>query len=128
MTRILLVDDDDLSRGAVHRMLERAGYSVHSTGQGSQAILRYKTDPVDLVITDLKMPGRLGGMDVVRAVKDIAPDTVVLVLTAYATLEVGIEAVKLGAYDVLTKPFNNDHVVLTVSRLASNAFLTVSTT
>ena len=56
MTQILLVDDDDLSRGAVHKMLERAGYSVHSTGRGSEAISRYRTEPSDLVITDLIMP------------------------------------------------------------------------
>src|SRR2546425_8530851 len=64
-------------------------------------------------------------MEILKAVKDIAPDTVLLVLTAYATLEVGIEAVKLGAYDVLTKPFNNEHVVLTVRKALDAKRLTV---
>src|SRR5437899_12287882 len=64
-------------------------------------------------------------MDGVRAVKEMAAGTVLLVLTAYATLEVGIEAVKLGAYDVLTKPFNNEHVVLTVRKALDAKRLTV---
>src|SRR5207245_4687002 len=114
--RILVVDDERGMREVLSTILGRAGHSVATAADSQEALQCIGSDIFDLVITDLKMPGRLGGMEVVRAVKDIAPDTVVLVLTAYATLEVGIEAMKLGAYDVLTKPFNNDHVELTVRK------------
>src|ERR1041385_1296308 len=77
MIRILLVDDDDLSRGAVHRMLERAGYSVHSTAQGSLAIVRYKTDPSDLVITDLIMP-ETDGLEIIQELRRIDPAVKIL--------------------------------------------------
>src|SRR2546427_6653242 len=123
--RILVVDDERGMREVLSTILGRAGHSVVTAADSQEALQLIGSDIFDLVITDLKMPGRLGGMDVVRAVKDIAPDTVVLVLTAYATLEVGIEAVKLGAYDVLTKPFNNDHVVLTVRKALDAKRLTV---
>ena len=123
--RILVVDDERGMREVLSTILGRAGHSVATAADSQEALQCIGSDIFDLVITDLKMPGRLGGMEVVRAVKDIAPDTVVLVLTAYATLEVGIEAVKLGAYDVLTKPFNNDHVVLTVRKALDAKRLTV---
>ena len=123
--RILVVDDERGMREVLSTVLGRAGHSVVTAADGQEALQVIGSDIFDLVITDLKMPGRLGGMEIVRAVKDIAPDTVVLVLTAYATLEVGIEAVKLGAYDVLTKPFNNDQVVLTVRKALDAKRLTV---
>jgi two-component system response regulator PilR (NtrC family) len=123
--RILVVDDERGMREVLSTILGRAGHSVVTATDSQEALKFIGSDIFDLVITDLKMPGRLGGMDVLKAVKDIAPDTVVLVLTAYATLEVGIEAVKLGAYDVLTKPFNNDHVVLTVRKALDAKRLTV---
>jgi len=123
--RILVVDDERGMREVLSTILGRAGHSVVAAANGEEAIRLIGSEIFDLVITDLKMPGPIGGMDVLKAVKDIAPVTVVLVLTAYATLEVGIEAVKLGAYDVLTKPFNNDHVVLTVRKALDAKRLTV---
>src|SRR2546426_5117598 len=123
--RILVVDDERGMREVLSTILGRAGHSVVTAADGQEALQLVGSDIFDLVITDLKMPGRLGGMEILKAVKDIAPDTVLLVLTAYATLEVGIEAVKLGAYDVLTKPFNNEHVVLTVRKALDAKRLTV---
>lgn len=114
--KILIVDDERGMREVLSTVLGRAGHSVVAAADGQEALQCIGSDIFDLVITDLKMPGRLGGMEILKAVKEIAPETVVIVLTAYATLEVGIEAVKLGAYDVLTKPFNNDHVELTVRK------------
>jgi two-component system response regulator PilR (NtrC family) len=114
--KILIVDDERGMREVLSTVLGRAGHSVTAVADGQEALQSIGSDIFDLVITDLRMPGRLGGMEILKAVKEIAPETVVIVLTAYATLEVGIEAVKLGAYDVLTKPFNNDHVELTVRK------------
>ena len=83
---------------------------------GEQGIALIGAEIFDLVITDLRMPGPYNGMDVLKTAKDISPETLVIILTAFATLDMAIEAMKLGAYDVLTKPFNNDHVELTVRK------------
>ena len=72
MKSILLIDDDDLSRGAVHKMLERAGYRVYSTGDGHGAIDRYRETPADLVITDLIMP-EIDGLEVIQQLRRINP-------------------------------------------------------
>jgi DNA-binding NtrC family response regulator len=118
MTRILLVDDDDLSRGAVHRMLERAGYSVHSTGQGSQAIVRYKTDPVDLVITDLIMP-ETDGLEIIQELRRTDPAVRILAISGGGRVDAEeylSVARKFGAIEVLPKPFNGQELKQAVER------------
>ena len=112
--KILIADDERGVRDVLSRVLGRAGHQVMVTEGGQQAVQLVTADIYDLVITDLKMPGPLNGMDVLKAVKEISPETMVVVLTAFATFDVGVQAMKLGAYDVLTKPFNNDHVELTI--------------
>jgi two-component system response regulator PilR (NtrC family) len=114
--KVLVVDDERGMREVLSAVLGRAGHSVVAAENGGQAVQIVESDIFDLVITDLKMPGPISGMDVLKAVKEISPETVVMVLTAFATFDVGIEAMKLGAYDVLTKPFNNDHVELAVRK------------
>jgi DNA-binding NtrC family response regulator len=118
MVRILLVDDDDLSRGAVHRMLERAGYSVHSTGQGSQAIARYKTDPSDLVITDLIMP-ETDGLEIIQELRRIDPAVKILAISGGGRVDAGeylSVARKFGAIEVLPKPFAGHELKQAVER------------
>jgi two-component system response regulator PilR (NtrC family) len=122
--KILLVDDERSMREVLSAVLGRAGHSVALAESGQQAIGMVGTDIFDMVITDLKMPGPFTGMDVLKNVKEGSPDTVVVVLTAFATFDVAVEAMKLGAYDVLTKPFNNDHVELTVRKALDAKWLT----
>ena len=112
--KILIVEDERLIREVLSGELRKAGHSVVTAADGQEALQIIGTDIFDLVITDLKMPGRIGGMEILGAVKEISPDTVVIVITAFATFAVGVEAMKLGAYDVLPKPFDNEHVVLKV--------------
>ncbi len=112
--KILVVEDDRSVREVLSTILGRAGHSVVAAVDGQEAVQFIGSDIFDLVITDLKMPGRIGGMEILRAVKEISPATVVIVITAFATFAVGVEAMKLGAYDVLPKPFDNEHVVLKV--------------
>ncbi len=112
--KVLIVEDERLIREVLSTELRKAGHNVVTATDGQEALQIIGTDIVDLVITDLKMPGRLGGMEILRAVKEISPDTVVIVITAFATFAVGVEAMKLGAYDVFPKPFDNEHVVLKV--------------
>ena len=123
MTRILLVDDDDLSRGAVHRMLERAGYVVWSTGQGSQAVVRYQTDPVDLVITDLIMPDK-DGLELIQELRKADPNVRILAISGGG--RVGADeylsvARKFGALEVLPKPFSGQELKQAVERSLSSA-------
>ncbi|MEP6600868.1 MAG: sigma-54 dependent transcriptional regulator [Nitrospirota bacterium] len=114
--KILLIDDEPGMREVLSAVLGRAGHRVMVAESGEQGITLIGAEIFDLVITDLRMPGPYNGMDVLKTAKDISPETLVIILTAFATLDVAIEAMKLGAYDVLTKPFSNDHVELTVRK------------
>ena len=114
--KILLIDDEPGMREVLSAVLGRAGHRVVVAESGQQGILLIGAEIFDLVITDLRMPGPYNGMDVLKTAKDVSPETLVVILTAFATLDVAIEAMKLGAYDVLTKPFSNDHVELTVRK------------
>ncbi len=112
--KVLIVEDERLIREVLSTELRKAGHNVVTATDGQEALQIVGTDIFDLVITDLKMPGRLGGMEILKAVKEISPETVVIVITAFATFAVGVEAMRLGAYDVFPKPFDNEHVVLKV--------------
>jgi two-component system, NtrC family, response regulator PilR len=113
MEKILIVDDERSLRDVLGIMLKRAGYDVSVASDGDEAIARIEKELFDLVITDLKMP-KTGGLDVLKAVKDASPDSVVLIITAFASAESAVEAMKLGAYDYLTKPFQVDEVQLII--------------
>jgi two-component system response regulator PilR (NtrC family) len=111
--KILVVDDEQSMRDVLSIMLKRAGYAVTAASDGDEAIAHLGKEIFDLVITDLKMP-KVGGLDVLKAVKASSPDTVVLVITAFASAESAVEAMKHGAYDYLTKPFQVDEVQLII--------------
>ena len=113
MEKILVVDDEKSLREVLSIMLKRAGYTVTEASDGDEAIGHVNKEIYDLVITDLRMP-KADGMDVLRAVKSSSPDTVVLVITAFATSDSAVEAMKQGAYDYLTKPFQVDEVQLII--------------
>jgi two-component system, NtrC family, response regulator PilR len=111
--KILVVDDERSLREVLSIMLKRAGYMVTEASDGDEAIGHVNKEIYDLVITDLRMP-KADGMDVLKAVKSSSPDTVVLVITAFATSDSAVEAMKQGAYDYLTKPFQVDEVQLII--------------
>jgi two-component system response regulator PilR (NtrC family) len=114
--RILIVDDEASLRDFLAICLRRAGYAVETATGGKQAIgMVGGPEEFDVVITDLKMPGPTG-LDVLDAVKKRAPSTEVIVVTAYATPETAIAAMKRGAYDYLTKPFKVDEIEVVVGR------------
>jgi len=112
---ILIVDDEASVRDWLTIYLKRAGHSYRTAADGAEALVALKEERFDLVITDLKMP-RVSGLDVLRAVKARNPQTEVVVITAFATPETAIEAMKAGAYDYLTKPFKIDEMGLIISR------------
>ena len=113
--RILFVEDDAAGRELGSYNLRKAGYDVDAVASGEEALARFSPDVHALVITDVRMPG-ISGMDVLRSVKEKAPDVPVLVITAYGSVETAVEAMKQGAADFVGKPFNRDHLLLSVER------------
>jgi two-component system response regulator PilR (NtrC family) len=113
--RVLVVDDEASVRGWLEIYLRRAGYQPATAKDGEEALRQVAEEEFDLVLTDLKMP-RVTGLEVLRAVKARSPSTEVVVITAFATTETAIEAMKAGAYDYLTKPFKLDELGLVIER------------
>ncbi|GBE05254.1 MAG TPA: sigma-54-dependent Fis family transcriptional regulator [Nitrospirae bacterium] len=111
--KILVVDDERSMREVLEIFLKGEGYDVTVADGGRSGIEAAKKDIFDLVITDLKMP-RVGGVEVLRNVKSMHPDTVVVIITAFGSTESAIEAMKLGAYDYIQKPFKTDDIRLAV--------------
>ncbi|MBI2216880.1 MAG: sigma-54-dependent Fis family transcriptional regulator [Candidatus Rokubacteria bacterium] len=108
--RILLVDDEPLQLELLHGFLGKRGFDVVTAGDGEQALAHVRVAPVDVVVTDQKMPG-LSGLDLIDAVRAIHPEVAVIVLTAYGTIEDAVAAIKAGATDYLTKPVNLDELL-----------------
>jgi len=113
--RILVVDDEINIRGALVTLLEKKRYQVRGAGTGEEALEQLETAAADLVLTDLKMPG-MGGMEFLRRLKQKWPDTEVLVMTAYGSIDTAIEAMRCGAYDYLTKPIDRERFPLAVEK------------
>jgi len=113
--RILVVDDDPLMLDFLKEALLRQGYKVDTAEDGEEALRKVKEKGYDLVITDVRMPG-VDGMTVLESVKRDFADTEVVVITAYGTIRNAVEAMKMGAYDYLTKPFSVEEVEVVVQR------------
>ena len=112
-TRVLVVDDEKSMRDLLAITLKKAGYDVTLAEGGEAAIAAIRRDPFDAIITDLRMP-KIDGLQVLRSAKDLSPDTAVIMVTAVASTETAVEAMKLGAYDYITKPFKLDEVNLII--------------
>jgi len=112
---ILLVDDDASLRRVLAHHLTEAGYQVLTAANGKEGLDVFTEKQVEMVITDIQMP-ELSGLELLRRISVMSPDVVVLVITAYGSIETAVEAMKLGAYDYITKPFNREELLLTVSK------------
>ena len=115
MISILFVEDDASGREVGSFNLRKAGYQVEAAESAEIALELFDKQPHDLVITDLRMPG-MSGLDLLRAIKKRCTKTPVLVITAYGSIDTAVEAMKQGAYDFIGKPFNREHLLLTVKR------------
>ena len=113
--KVLVVDDEETVRNLLQRMLEEAGYNVVTAANGQEALEKVSQLKIELVLLDIKMPG-MSGIEVLRQLTTNWPETCVVMATAVADAETAVEAMKLGAYDYITKPFNRDDVVLKVRR------------
>jgi len=113
-SRILVVDDEESIREFLDIMLRKEGYEVTLAEDGAKAIDCLKKKTFDLVISDLQMP-QVTGMELLKNVKDNFPDLLFMMITAFGTTETAVEAMKLGAYDYITKPFKIDEVRIVIS-------------
>ncbi|WP_224983458.1 sigma-54-dependent transcriptional regulator [Geomonas agri] len=111
--KILIIDDDSSLRRVLEYNLQQEGYDVYTAADGSAGLQLFEEKSPQLVITDLKMPG-ITGFEVLSTVKERAPSTVVIVLTAFGAIDTAVEAMKLGAFHYLTKPFNREELKVTV--------------
>jgi DNA-binding NtrC family response regulator len=113
--RILVVDDEDSLRRVMQVQLQQSGYEVTTAASGGEAFERLTAAPVDLVLTDLKMPG-MSGLELLKRIRAEYPEVIVILITAYGTVETAVEAMRSGAYDYITKPVNLDELKLVLSR------------
>ncbi len=113
--KVLLIDDDASLRRVTEYSLHSAGFQVLSAVDGKQGLASFQADHPQVVITDIQMPG-VSGYEVLQQIKAARPETVVIVITAYSSVEKAVEAMKQGAYDYLAKPFSRDELVMVVEK------------
>lgn len=113
--QILVVDDEKVMREGCSRILLKEGYRVFTTDCGEGAVERFDREPFDLVLLDLKLPG-MGGIETLRRLKEMDPGVTILIVTGYPSIETAVKAIKLGAYDYITKPFDPDTLRIAVNR------------
>ena len=113
--RVLIVDDEANARNALAELMDDAGYSVSTAADGRTALRQIEQVDPDVVLTDLKMP-TMDGLSLIEQGRPIAPHTTFIVMTAFATIDTAVQAIKLGAESYLTKPLELDAVMAIVDR------------
>ncbi|MBI4949019.1 MAG: sigma-54-dependent Fis family transcriptional regulator, partial [Deltaproteobacteria bacterium] len=113
--KIVIVDDEKDMRDFLEIMLRKDGYEANAFASPKAALEFCRDGKVDLVISDIKMP-EMGGVEFLKALKELDPDALVIMITAYASVETAIEAMKSGAYDYFTKPFNIEEIRLNIRK------------
>lgn len=112
---VLVVDDEGAIRYSVSKTLQRVGYNVNEAASGEEALDIMKKQHCDVVLTDIRMPG-LTGVELLRRIKEVAPDAIVILMTGYASLGTAVEALRLGAHDYLIKPSSSQDIRQSVAR------------
>jgi two-component system NtrC family response regulator len=113
--KVLAIDDDISFRRVLEYNLQEEGYEVLTAATGEEGLRLFDEQRTDLVITDMKMPG-MDGLQVLKGIKERSPETLVIIITAFGAVDSAVEAMKLGAYDYITKPFNRDELKLVVRK------------
>ena len=108
--RILVVDDEANVVYSIIEKLQKEGFEAQGVGNGAEALELYKAERFDLVLTDLKLPG-IDGMEVLKAIMEYDPEALVVMITAFGTVDIAIEALKSGAQEFITKPFDLNSLV-----------------
>src|SRR6478609_3443351 len=112
---VLVVEDDGAMRSMLREALEEDGYTVEVAAGGRPGVDRVRQGGIDLVVSDVKMPD-LDGLDMLREIKAVSPSPHVITITAFGSIDTAIRAVKLGAFDYITKPFEVDQLILSVQK------------
>ena len=120
--RILIVDDEDGMRRLLGRVLTREGYDVTTVGSGADALRQVSRERFDLVVTDIKMP-EMDGLELLKELKDYEPSLPIIVMTAYGTVENAVQALRLGAYDYIAKPFETAELQFRLQRIIERRHL-----
>ena len=117
MARILVVDDESRMASLIQRELEDRGHGAATAGDGPAALEEIERGNFDLVVTDLRMPG-MDGLELLSAIKAKEPQIEVILMTAYASAQTAVRAMKDGAFDYLIKPFEMDELAIMVERIS----------
>jgi len=120
MKKVLIVDDDAELRENLSEILKGAEYDTDMASSGSEALGKITAGDFDVVLLDLMMPG-ISGMDVLNEIRKIKPKTKIIMITAFATIENAVNAIKKGASDYISKPFKIDELITTVRRVLEEA-------
>lgn len=123
MEKILIVDDNKDTRLLLSNILREEGYQTTAVGDGKQAIKEVKRSSPDLVLLDVKLPS-MDGIKILEEMKKIDKDLIVIMLTAYGDIKGSVKAMKLGAFDYITKPFNNEELILVIKKAFQAQYLT----
>src|SRR5207253_646241 len=115
MANLLIADDEAGYRDVLKVIFEDKGHAVHTVKDGRSALAHLKTQPCDVVISDVRMPD-MDGIEFLRAARAFYPEIGIVLMTAFGTIDTAREAFKLGADDFITKPFNNEELKLIVGR------------
>ena len=119
MEKILIVDDEKNMRLILNKILSKEGYEIYQAENGNQALKEVKKSSPDLVLLDLKLPD-INGIEVLEKIKQHDNSIIVIILTAYGDIKNAVEAMKLGAYDYLKKPFDNEEMILVIKKALDN--------
>ena len=122
LNKILVVDDEHLIRWSLEQNLKKQGYEVITAGTGEDALHMVREQQPDLVLLDIQLPG-ISGIEVLEKIKDFDEDIIVIMLTAHGGLETAVNAMRLGAYDYVSKPFNLDELTIIIKKALENSDL-----
>lgn len=120
--KVLVIDDDVKMLELLRKVLSKRGYIVDISPKPKEAIEKFIKDGFDIVVTDINMP-EMSGLEVLKQIKSTSPDTIVIMITAFATVSSAVESMKLGAYDYIIKPFNIEEFVLIIDRASEQILL-----
>jgi two-component system alkaline phosphatase synthesis response regulator PhoP len=113
---VLVVDDEGAIRYSVSKTLQRVGYNVNEAASGQEAIDMLEAQIFDVVLTDIRMPPGIDGVELVRRIKELNADTIVILMTGYPSLSTAVEALRLGAHDYLIKPSSSQDIRQSVAK------------
>jgi len=112
---ILIIDDEENMRHMLSKMLQRAGYHVNAAADGRQGLTKLASEAYDFILCDIKMPN-MDGMDFLKAFAQEKSNATVIMMSAYGTIDLAVQAMQLGAYDFISKPFKSDEVLLAIRK------------